>query len=245
MSFPSAVQRLRDPEEVARAAASVFAQEVSRALAARGRFSVALAGGSTPRLLYGLLSGALLPWDRTEVFWGDERHVPPDHPQSNYRMAGEALLSKVPIPAANIHRIPGELADPEAAAREYEETLRQVFALDPGRLPRFDLILLGMGADGHTASLFPGSPALAELKRLVTTAWIPALGSSRITLTLPVLNQARAVVFLVCGEEKADALREVLEGERKPTLPAEAVQPVEGRLLWLVDEAAARRLKVS
>ncbi len=235
------------PDEVHRAAAEAWARAAAEAVGARGRFTVALAGGLTPRGLYELLARdpvfrERLPWGRTHVFWGDERHVPPDHPDSNYRMAREALLSRVPIPAANVHRIPAELPE-VAAAAAYERTLRTVFELGPAGVPRFDLVILGMGKDGHTASLFPGAGALLERDHLVVAERVAAVGAWRISLTLPVLNGAARVVFLVTGEEKAAALSAVLGAEGSSSgLPAALVRPADGELLWLVDKAAGALL---
>jgi 6-phosphogluconolactonase len=179
-------------------------------------------------------------------FWGDERHVPPDDADSNYRMANEALLSKAPIPPANVFPVPAENPDAAAAAEAYEQTLRKFFALASGEFPRFDLILLGMGPDGHTASLFPETSALQEKSRLVVANWVEKLKTSRITLTLPVLNAARCVTFLVSGTEKATVLREVLEGSAPAEkYPSKLVQPDEGRLIWLVDRAAASELSTA
>ncbi|HYL79732.1 MAG TPA: 6-phosphogluconolactonase, partial [Candidatus Acidoferrum sp.] len=214
-------------------------------------FTVALSGGSTPKALFRLLAGegdgsfrGRVPWNRAQVFWGDERHVPPDHPDSNYRMTYDTLLSRVPVPPENIHRIRTEDPDADKVAESYERTLRSVFRLAEGQLPRFDLVLLGMGPDGHTASLFPGTPALHERKRLVVGQWVEKLQTHRITLTPPVLNNAALVVFLVSGAEKAETLRAVLLGEYQPErFPAQLVRPTGGRLLWLVDRAAARGLQ--
>jgi 6-phosphogluconolactonase len=191
-------------------------QKAKAAVQNRGRFTVALSGGSTPKGLFQVLSTKdhdLLPWDRMFFFWGDERHVPPDHTDSNYGMAYETLLSKVPIPTANISRVPAEDSDAEQAAARYEKTLRDFFELAPGELPKFDLILLGMGPDGHTASLFPQSKGLQERKRLVIANWVEKFSTFRITFTAPVLNAGRIVEFLVAGADKAPALREVLEGK--------------------------------
>jgi 6-phosphogluconolactonase len=207
---------------------------------------VALAGGATPREAYrGIaadeMSGARrLPWACIHLFFGDERCVPPDHPESNFRMAREALLSQVPVPPENIHRMRGEL-EAAAAADDYQATLQSFFQPPPGEFPRFDLILLGLGADGHTASLFPGSPALLETRRLVCANPVPQLDTWRLTLTLPVLNAAAEVVFVVSGAEKAETLRRVLRGAPH-AYPAQAVSPARGRLLWMADEAAAREL---
>jgi 6-phosphogluconolactonase len=170
--------------------------------------------------------------------------VPPDHADSNFGMAYEALLSKIPIPSDNVHRMRAEKPDAERAAEEYAWTLRSAFDLEEGEWPRFDLVLMGIGADGHTASLFPGSDAVRERNRLVIAPWVSALGAWRITLTAPVFNRARLALFLVSGEEKAEALRAVLEGDYQPDrFPAQIVRPEEGRLLWLVDRAAARCLR--
>jgi 6-phosphogluconolactonase len=230
-------------ETLAETAAQAIVEYATEAVAARGRFMLALAGGSTPRATYERLAQPprrdLMPWDRTWVFFGDERGVPPDHPDSNFRMANQALLLKVPLPPQQVVRIRGEAEDPEAAAAEYGRRLSQVFDIKRGHLPRFDLILLGMGVDGHTGSLFPGSPVLKEVFRPVaavhaTAASIP----QRFTFTLPVINAAARVMFLVSGAEKAKVLKSVL---REPAggLPAALVHPTDGRLTWLLDRAAA------
>ena len=177
-------------------------------------------------------------------FWGDERHVPPEHPDSNFGAARAALLDHVPVPPENVHRVPAELPDADAAARIYEDELRRWLAPPPGQPPRFDLVLLGLGADGHTASLFPGSAALDETERWVVAPWIEKLAARRITLTLPVLNAAARVLFLVSGRDKAAALRAVLAGPRRPReLPAQAVAPHDGEVTWIVDREAASELK--
>ena len=238
-----------DGEALIRTEAERFVALAAEAIAARGRFAVALSGGSTPRPLYQRLAtpplAGRIDWSRVHVFWGDERAVGPDHPESNYRMTREALLDHVPIPAANVHRIVGE-DDPDAAARAYERTLREFFATPDGPPARsFDLVLLGMGDDGHTASLFPGTPPVTEERRWVManhvtgpkTAW-------RITLTPVVLNAAGAVTFLVAGADKAPRLRDVIEGgDEAPVLPAQRIQPSHGALTWMVDAAAAARLR--
>jgi 6-phosphogluconolactonase len=224
------------------AAAEEWRARSSAAVAGAGRFAVALAGGSTPRALYAHLASAeapfrdVLPWRRTHVFFGDERAVPPDHADSNYRMARDALLAHVPVPPGNVHRMRGE-DDPDASARAYEEELRAFF----GATPRFDLLLLGLGPDGHTASLFPGSAVLEERSRLAAaaTAGTPPL-VRRITLTLPALDAAARVLFLVSGASKAAALARVLQGGAgEGALPAARVRPHTGTVLWLVDRAAA------
>jgi 6-phosphogluconolactonase len=185
-----------------------------------------------------------VPWDKMHVFWGDERHVPPDHPDSNYRMAHEAMLSKVPIPQAHVHRIKSENPDAGRAAEDYEQTLLAFFHLTAGQFPRFDVVFLGLGPEAHTASLFPGTKALHETRRLVVLTWVGKFCTDRITLTPPVLNNAAGVVFLVSGEDKALALKAVLEGPDEPEqLPARLIRPAHGRLLWLVDRAAASLLQ--
>jgi 6-phosphogluconolactonase len=243
------IEIVADPAELAARGAEEFARAAAAAVAARGRFRVALSGGSTPRALYSQLASADLsasPWDRVEFFFGDERHVPSDHPDSNYRMALETLLSKAPIPPANVHRIRGEDPDAAAAALAYEQELRLVFQPSAGELPRFDLILLGMGPDGHTASLFPGSSALHERQRWVAANWVEKFSAHRITLTIPVLNAARAVLFLVAGADKAATLKQVLEGPVDPArLPVQSIQPTGGTVRWLVDRAAGSEIMIS
>ena len=244
------VRILADPEELSRTAAEEFVRRTDEAVRAGGTAAVALAGGSTPRALYRLLAGegapmlpGRIPWGQIHFFWGDERHVPTDHPESNYRMAHEAMLSRVPVPPGNIHRIQGEIPDAASAAREYARTLREVFRLASGQLPRFDLILLGMGPDGHTASLFPGTDAALEREKLVAAPWVEKLRGYRITLTPPVLNHAACVMFLVSGEEKAETVRAVLQGDyQQERLPAQLIRPRQGRLLWMLDRASARLL---
>jgi 6-phosphogluconolactonase len=234
-----------DAVTLAHEAAQEFHRLTEAAVQARGRFSVALSGGNTPRSVYSLLASEhkQLPWDRVHIFFGDERHVPPDHPDSNFRMASESLLSKVPIPAKNIHRIHAEL-DAEAAAAEYDQQLVNFFHLGNQDWPRFDLIFLGIGEDGHTASLFPGSQALTATLRRVTANWVEKFQTFRITLTLPVLNHAAEVAFLVSGAGKAQILKEVLRPGTKK-YPAQYVQPENGRLLWLVDQDAGSMLRLA
>jgi 6-phosphogluconolactonase len=206
----------------------------------RGRFAVVLAGGSTPETMYGILARDYMDgidWSKVYVFFGDERSVPPHHEDSNLKMASEVLLDHVPV--ANVHRIQGELP-PEEAAEAYEEQLRNFFQTED--VPRFDLILLGLGADGHTASLFPWTAVLEVHDCWVVANPVPRLGTTRITLTLPVINAARAVIFLVAGEDKAEALREILEGDADPrAYPAKLVQPPGGPE-WMVDQSAASLL---
>jgi 6-phosphogluconolactonase len=230
------------PEELAGAAARDFVARAAEAIDERGRFAVVLAGGSTPKATYEALArdyAGELDWSKVHVFFGDERTVPPDHEDSNYRIAHEALLSRVPI--GSIHRMRGELLPTEAAAA-YEEQQREFFGSDG--VPAFDLILLGMGEDGHTASLFPETSALDVADRWVVANPVLKLETTRLTLTIPVLNAARTVIFLVAGESKAEALREILEGDADPrAYPAKFVRPENGDLTWMVDRAAAGSLK--
>ncbi len=231
---------------LAEQAAERFVEAQTKALDESGRFSVALSGGATPRGLYARLASepfrSRVDWGRVRVFWGDERCAPPDHPESNYRLAQELLLSRVPIPTENIYRMRGEAADQDLAAAEYAGELQTAFGLKRGERPRFDLILLGMGADGHTASLFPHSPALREVTRLAVAVYVEAVKGYRLTLTLPVLNNAVRVLFLVSGSDKAGWLRSVLTGKPSPDAPASLVRPERGTLQWIVDRAAATGL---
>ena len=235
------IRILNTPQELFQAAAAEFIALASTAIRDHEKFSVALSGGSTPKSLYSVLARSALPWDKIFFFWSDERHVPPDHPDSNYRMAKEALLSKVPVPPENIFRVRAEEKDANVVAKDYEEALKLFFRLKPGEFPRFDLILLGLGPDGHTASLFPNTAALNETKRLVVANWVEKLKTTRITFTYPVLNHAACVIFLVSGADKADMVRNVLEDGRAG-LPSQRVHPVNGRLLWLLDKGAATKL---
>lgn len=236
-------------EALYRAAADEFVRQALQASQANGRFCVALAGGSTPKGLYALLAEDAslrdaVPWEQTHVFWGDERAVPPDHADSNYGMAAAALLSKAPIPPQNVHRIRGEEADLHEAAWVYEQELRSFFALPDGAFPRFDLVLLGLGGDAHTASLFPGSAALEERNRLAVANRVDKLGATRITLTVPVFNNARRVVFLVSGADKASAVKAAIEGPAAPhEVPAQRIQLRAGEIVWLLDQDAARMLQ--
>ena len=240
----SEVRIFADAPGVARAAAARFLEIGREAIAARGRFSVALAGGSTPKRVYELLAGdgcrGQLDWSKAHIFFGDERCVPPDDAESNYRMASEAMLARLPLPEENIHRING-VGDAVANARLYEDEARNFF--NGEAWPRFDLVLLGMGDDGHTASLFPGAEILCEPEAWVAGVWVEKLRAYRITLTAAALNHAAHVIFLVTGENKAGRLAEVLEGEREPSrLPAQLVKPLGGSLSWFVDAAASARL---
>jgi 6-phosphogluconolactonase len=221
-----------DPKELALGAAEYFVAQMPE--------TVALSGGSTPKLMFQILADQFrdeVDWSRMQFFWSDERHVPPDHPESNYRMANEALLSHVPVLANNIHRIYGENPNAAGAASEYEET---IITVTKQPLPRVDLIFLGLGTDGHTASIFPGSEVLHETKRLVAAPYVEKFKSYRITMTLPLLNNGASVVFLVSGAEKAEIVKAVLEGENE--YPAQAVKPVQGELIWMLDKEAASKL---
>lgn len=235
------IKIVADANELSRVGAAEFEHVARNAVMARDRFTVCLSGGSTPRGLHSELARAAgrLPWDKFYFFWGDERHVPPDDKDSNYRMARETLLSHAPIPPDNVFRMHAEDSDAGRVAEEYEQTIRNFFALKAGELPRFDLVLLGLGPDGHTASLFPGSPALQERSRLVAANWVQKLGQYRLTLTAPVINNAAEVIFLVSGGEKTAALQSVLYSDAPAEqFPAKLIQPVKGRLIWLVDRAA-------
>ena len=243
------IRVLADAEQICRTAAEEFVRCARDAVAARGRFAIALSGGHTPRRLYELLTEppyrGQVDWGKVEFFWGDERTVPPDSKDSNYRMANEAMLQKLAIPATHIHRIQAERADRDAAARDYQAEIARVFGTAPqGEPPVFDLVLLGMGPDGHTASLFPHTAALQEKTRWVVPNHVPQLNTDRITLTTPILNRAAQVMFLVAGEDKASRLAEVLEGPTDFTkLPSQSIRPAQGKLLWLVDRAAAAQLR--
>jgi 6-phosphogluconolactonase len=234
----------KTPAELARAAALDFAARAKSAIEERGRFAVALAGGSTPKATYEVLASdhaESLHWGAVHAFFGDERAVPPDHEASNYRMTREALLDHVPI--GSVHRMRGELP-PEEAASSYEEELREFFG--PDEVPRFDLILCGIGEDGHTLSLFPETAALDVTDRLVVANPVLKLETTRLTLTIPVANAARAVAFLVAGEGKAQALKEILEGVADPRgYPAKYIRPEDGDLAWMADRAAAGLLSIT
>jgi 6-phosphogluconolactonase len=238
------IQILPAPADLFHAAAEEFVRIGNLAITARGRFTVALSGGSTPKSLYSLLAAqhTTFRWDRTFLFFGDERHVPPDHPDSNYRMVNEALLAQISIPAENVFRVKAENPDAADTALEYENELRRFFALQSSEFPRFDLILLGMGPDGHTASLFPGSEGLKEQSRLVIANWVEKFNAHRITFTFPALNHAAEVMFLASGPDKADIVHQILEGRHTPPYPSQQVQPIDGKLLWMLDEAAAAKL---
>ena len=242
------VQILADPAALARSAAEEVTRRLAAAVREHGRASIALSGGSTPKALYALLAEEpvfreRLPWRDTHFFFGDERHVPPDDGGSNYRMAREAMFDplKALCPAANVHRILAEGADTAQVAAAYERELGTYFPV--GITPRFDLILLGMGPDGHTASLFPGTTGLREADKLVCAAWIDKLSTYRITFTPHLLTNAAALLFLVAGKDKADALPAVLQGPSEPDrYPSQGINSPRGETLWLVDKAAAANL---
>lgn len=235
-----------DVEELSRKAAERFIDLARNAIARNGRFIVALSGGSTPRALYSLLASPgyneRIEWNKIHLYWGDERCVPPHHPDSNFLMVQETLLANITIPRENFHRIAAEF-DPAAAAADYEEQIQKLFQLSPGALPRFDLILLGLGEDGHTASLFPDNPALDDTRHIVAGAYIEKLKAHRVTLTLPVINRAAEIVFLVAGRDKAAVVQQIVgESPNGSTLPAARVRPTNGRLVWLITKDAASEL---
>lgn len=230
-------------EEIFTKSADIFVSLASESIAARGQFTVALSGGSTPKGMYTLLASDVyrdkVDWNKVQMFWGDERSVAPDNDQSNYKMANQAMISKLPIPAENVHRMQAESEDIETAAKDYESTLKRVFGYADGEQPKFDLILLGMGDDGHTASLFPGTKALGEKERTVVVNWVEKFNTNRMTFTAPAINSAHNIVFMAAGANKLQPLKEVLVGERNPELyPSQLVKPTEGKLIWLVDDAA-------
>lgn len=244
------IQVVANPKALTQAAATEFVRQAIQAIQARGRFTVALSGGSTPKSLYALLATQPwrdeIPWSQVHLFWGDERHVPPSDSSSNFRMTQERLLSQVPIPPENIHRIKAENSDANAAAVEYERDLKHFFQFGEQQFPRFDLVLLGMGANGHTASLFPGTAAVHEQTRLVVAPWVEELNTERITLTPPVINNAREIIFFVTGAEKAATLKAVLEGEYQPDcLPVQIIHPTQGKVVWMIDQAAASSLSTA
>jgi 6-phosphogluconolactonase len=239
-----------EPDGVALAAlAAVHLVElVEEAVVARGRARIAVSGGSTPKAVFALLADyrrpwfARMPWEKLELFWVDERCVPPDHAESNYRMTREALLDHVPLNPQQIHRMEGEL-EPEVAAARYESELRNSFRLEGAELPRFDVVALGMGDDGHTASIFPHTEAIYEMMRLVAANRVPQKDAWRITLTWPVINQAREVFFLLAGAAKAARLKEVMLGPRDvERLPSQLIRPASGILTLLLDKEAAAQL---
>ena len=235
-----------DLPDVARAAAQEFVKLAGRFIATHGMFHAALSGGNTPAQLFRLVASdefrQAIDWASTHLYWSDERCVPPDHPDSNFGMAQRELLQHISIPPGNIHRMKAELPDLDRAAKDYEDTLRQNLPLSSEGFPCFDLIFLGMGPDGHTASLFPGAEDPRQTSDWVITPYVEKFHTHRMSLTLPVLNAAREVIFLVSGADKAESLRSVIEGTCNPPLPAQLVTVPDGRLLFLVDESAASLL---
>jgi 6-phosphogluconolactonase len=252
--MPAPAQRdiriLADPAAITRRAADEFVKAASEAVAKNGVFSVAFAGGSTPKSLYAMLADdpayrGKIAWDKMRVFFGDERHAPPDSSESNFRMASEALFSKGLLKPEQIARIKGEYPDTEKAALEYEQVLRAYFQLKEGEYPRFDLVLLGMGDEGHTLSLFPGTKALHAAGRIVVRNWVGKFYTERITITAETANHANRVMFMITRADKAPALKAVLEGPYEPEqLPAQLIQPISGNALWLIDRDAAKMLTV-
>ncbi|MBK9314989.1 MAG: 6-phosphogluconolactonase [Acidobacteria bacterium] len=245
MSQP-VIEVYSDADEIARQAASLFSGLATRSCQLSGRFTIALSGGSTPRRLFSALATTpyveSIPWKNIFFFWGDERCVAPDHPESNYRMAYQTLLTKVPVPSGNIFRIPAEDHDPHRAAKNYSDAIRDFFAPSP---PRFDLVFLGMGADGHTASLFPGTDALRVNDRIAVANYVEKFNAWRITLTAATINDAHYIVFLVTGEDKAEPLKNVIEGDKLPDIyPSQLILPTDGTLHWMVDRAAARLITI-
>jgi 6-phosphogluconolactonase len=253
----ASVRAYVDADELALKTAQYFARLADQYVIGNGYFSVALSGGTTPQATFKLLAQepfySTVPWSMIHFFWCDERCVPPEHPDSNYAVAHELLLSKVPVAPEHVYRFKGEVSDAELAAQDYEKHLRKFFMAGPGanltatapllQFPRFDLVMLGMGTDGHTASLFPGSQALAVNNRIAVANQVPQLAATRLTLTVPTLNNSRNVLFQVSGADKAECLRQVLEGPPRPdALPSQLIKPGNGTLLWLVDELAASRL---
>ena len=237
----------QDANELNRIAAEKFVSAAQKAIAENGKFSVALAGGSTPKSLYKLLASeefrSRIDWQKVFFFFGDERSVMPDADESNFRMANESILETLQISPENIFRWQTELGDMEKAVENYVEKIREFFDLRESELPEFDLILLGMGDDGHTASLFPGTEGLRETKRIAIVNFVEKFDTNRLTFSFPTINNASNVIFLISGANKADVLKEVLEGASQPErLPSQNVNPKNGKLLWLIDAPAAARL---
>jgi 6-phosphogluconolactonase len=243
------IRILKNLDQVSTASAETIIQVAIDAIEKRSIFRIALSGGSTPKTLFTKLASdpdfkKQMPWKSTHFFWSDERTVPPDHPESNFRMAREAMFKHVDVPQSQIHRIHAEMEDPNAAAQEYENEIRQHFNVNAPQFPKFDLILLGMGPDGHTASLFPATEALQEKKRLVVSNWVSKFNTYRITFTVPLINAACTVMFLVGGEDKAATLKAVLEGPDDPhVFPSQFIKP-DGDLIWFVDQAAGKLLEL-
>ena len=246
------IRTFPDADQLAHFAARLFQMRMVGSLTIQVQFTVALSGGSTLKKMFEILGNderlkkqfKIGTWDYVHFFWGDERHAPPDHAESNYKLAYDAMLSKLGIRETNIHRIKGELEDAGEAAHEYEAEILQGFPISENQIPKFDLIFLGMGSDGHTASLFPGTKALQEEKRLVVSNWVGKFYTDRITMTAPLLNNAACVVFMVSGQDKALPVKAALEGKYEPLqLPAQLIRPKSGKLIWLLDSAAAGLLR--
>ena len=236
-----------DIDTLSQEAAQYIVRLANQSIVTHGRFTIALSGGSTPKKLYGLLGSepfrSQIDWAQVEIFWGDERCVSPDDPESNYAMAQQVLLSKIPIPNNRIHRMPADQSDREAASQAYTEEMRRTFGTDG--IPAFDLIQLGMGPEGHTASLFPHQPSIHEQQRLVMPVSVPKPPPDRLTFTPPLLNAAHNILFLVTGSEKSDAIHTVLEGDYNPDeYPAQIVQPEHGEVVWILDKEAAAKIRV-
>ena len=237
-----------DIDTLSQHAAQYIVGIATESIATRGRFTIALSGGNTPRKTYGLLGSdpysSQIDWELVHIFWSDERCVPPDSPDSNYLMAHEELLSKISTPGLQVHRMPADMPDRDAASREYTDEMRRLFGTED--IPDFDLIQLGMGPEGHTASLFPHQASLHETQRLVMPVTVPKPPPDRLTFTPPLLNAARNVLFLVTGSDKADALKAVIEGEYQPDeYPAQIVLPPNGAVEWMVDSEAAKKLRAN
>ena len=235
-----------DTNTLSREAAQFIVRLANEAIVTHGRFTIALSGGSTPKVLYSLLGDEpyrnQIDWAKVDIFWSDERCVPPDSEDSNYHLAQQVLLSKIPIPESQVHRMPADRPDRDAASQAYTEEMYRTFGTN--RIPKFDLMHLGMGPEGHTCSLFPHQESLHEQQRLVMPVIVPKPPPARLTFTPPLLNAARFVLFLVTGADKADALQAVLEGEYQPDeYPAQIVRPDNGEVIWMLDNAAAARLK--
>jgi len=247
--FKPNIEVVRDPDVLAQRSAEIFVADARKAIGAKSAFHVAVSGGHTPKHFFELLGempqASSLAWDKIQLFWVDERIVDADSPLSNYKLAADTFLAKVPIPQENVHRIPTECGDFEAAARSYEETIRKVFDLEPGKLPELDLIVLGVGGDGHTGSLFPGSYAAFDTEDLACAVYVLDDDPSRITLTSRVLCAASHLVVLVCGQEKAEILKKILTSEPDEVrYPIHALWPVLDKITWLVDAAAAQSLQL-
>ncbi len=237
-----------DLDTISQHAAAYIMHIARESIVTRGRFTIALSGGNTPGKLYGLLASepynSQIDWQLVDIFWSDERCVPPDHPESNYFMAQEVLLSRISIPVAQVHRMPADQFNRDAASLTYTQEMQRAFSTNG--IPDFDLLQLGMGPEGHTASLFPHQPSLYERERLVMPVTVPKPPPDRLTFTPPILNAARHVLFLATGADKADALRAVIEGPDNPDeYPAQIVRPPNGEVTWMVDSAIAQKIHVN